>query len=132
MPWRYLPHDYPPRETVYGYFAHGQDDGVLHQLVELTRLHVRTAAGHDPKPTACAIDSQSVKTAPTVPTATQGIDAGKKIAGRRRSIIVDTLGLLLMVCVTRASTPDGPAGIELLTRRCCIGDVRLRVAADRS
>lgn len=61
------------------------------------------------------IDSQSVKTAPTVPAATQGIDAGKKIVGRKRTIIVDTLGLLLTVLVTTASTSDGRAGLPLLT-----------------
>ncbi|WP_018638786.1 IS5 family transposase [Parafrankia elaeagni] len=115
IPWRYLPHDYPPWETVYGYFTHWHNDGVLDELVERTRLHARTAAGHNPEPTACVIDSQSVKTAPTVPTATQGIDPGKKIVGRKRNIIVDTLGLLLTVLVTTASTPDGPAGIQLLT-----------------
>ncbi|WP_242419642.1 transposase, partial [Frankia sp. CpI1-P] len=69
----------------------------------------------DPEPTACVIDSQSVKTAPTVPAATQGTDAGKKIVGRKRTIIVDTLGLLLTVLVTAASVPDGPACLPLLT-----------------
>ncbi|WP_051105826.1 IS5 family transposase [Parafrankia discariae] len=115
IPWRYLPHDYPPWETVYGYFAHWHNDGVLDQLIDLTRRRVRTSAGHDPEPTACMIDSQSVKTAPTVPAATQGIDPGKKIVGRKRTIIVDTLGLLLTVLVTTASTSDSRAGLHLLT-----------------
>jgi transposase len=62
------------------------------------------------------IDSQSVKTAPTVPAATQGTDAAKKIVGRKRNIITDTLGLLLVALVTAASVQDGPAGLQLLTK----------------
>jgi transposase len=115
IPWRYLPHDYPPWPTVYAYFAHWQKEGVFEQLSGLLRRSVRTAQGRDPEPTACLIDSQSIKTAPTVPAATQGIDAGKKIVGRKRSIVTDTLGLLLAVLVTAASVQDGPAGLQLLT-----------------
>jgi transposase len=116
IPWRYLPHEYPPWETVYSYFARWQKDGVFEQVSGLLRRLVRTAEGRDPEPTACVIDSQSVKTAPTVPAATQGTDAAKKIAGRKRSIITDTLGLLLVVLVTAASVQDGPAGLQLLTK----------------
>jgi hypothetical protein len=76
---------------------------------------VREKEGRDPEPTACVIDSQSVKTAHTVPLSTQGIDAGKKIVGRKRSTAVDTLGLLL-VMVTAASASDNEAGKQLLTR----------------
>jgi transposase len=116
IPWRYLPHEYPPYQTVYYYFARWQKDGVFEQLSGLLRQLTRIAAGRDPEPTACVIDSQSVKTATTVPAATQGIDAGKKIVGRKRSIITDTLGLLLAVLVTAASVQDGPAGLQLLTK----------------
>ncbi|MFF4775880.1 transposase [Microtetraspora fusca] len=63
--------------------------------------------GHNPEPTACVIDSQSVKTSANVPATTQGIDAGKKILGRKRSIVTHTLGLLLAVLVTAASVSDG-------------------------
>jgi transposase len=116
IPWRYLPHDYPPWPTVYGYFAHWQKDGVFTQLNGMLRRLVRTAEGRDPEPTACVIDAQSVKTSANVPAATQGIDAGKKIAGRKRSIVTDTLGLLLAVLVTAASVPDPTAGRTLLTQ----------------
>ena len=92
-----------------------QKDGVFEQLSGLLRRLIRTGGGRDPEPTACVIDSQSVKTAPTVPAATQGTDA-KKIVGRKRSIITDTLGLLLAVLVTAASVQDGPAGLQLLTK----------------
>jgi transposase len=115
IPWRYLPHEYPPWQTVYGYFAAWQRDGIFAQLSGLLRRLVRTAEGRDPDPTACVIDAQSVKTSANVPAASQGYDAGKKIAGRKRSIVTDTLGLLVAVLVTAASVSDGAAGLPLLT-----------------
>ncbi|MFD0684320.1 IS5 family transposase [Actinomadura fibrosa] len=114
IPWRYLPHDYPPWASVYSYFAAWQKDGVFTQLNGLLRRLVRQQ-GRDTEPSACIIDSQSVKTATTVPATTQGIDAAKKIVGRKRSIITDTLGLLMAVLVTAASVQDAPAGMQLLT-----------------
>jgi transposase len=116
IPWRYLPHEYPPHQTVYYYFARWQKDSIFEQLSGLLRRLTRITEGRDPEPTACMIDSQSVKTAATVPAATQGTDAGKKIVGRKRSIITDTLGLLLVVLVTAASVQDGPAGLHLLAK----------------
>ncbi|MEU8401781.1 IS5 family transposase [Nonomuraea sp. NPDC048892] len=116
IPWRYLPHEYPPWQTAYAYFALWQKDGIFDQLTGLLRRHVRTAAGRDPEPTACVIDAQSVKTSPNVPATSQGYDAGKKIAGRKRSIVVDTLGLLLAVLVTAAGISDSAAGLPLLTQ----------------
>jgi transposase len=116
IPWRYLPHEYPPWQTVYYYFARWQEDEIFEQLSGLLRRLTRIAGGRDPEPTACVIDSQSVKTAATVPAATQGTDAAKKIIGRKRSIITDTLGLLLTVLVTAASVQDGPAGLQLLAK----------------
>lgn len=62
------------------------------------------------------LDAQSVKTSANVPAADQGIDAGKKIAGRKRHIGVDTLGLLLAVCVTAASVSDHTGSIHLLSQ----------------
>lgn len=109
IPWRYLPHDFAPWETVYGYFAAWQKDGVFDQLNGLLRRLVREAAGRDAEPSACVLDAQSIKTSANVPATGQGIDAGKKIAGRKRRIGVDTLGLLLAVWVTAASVPTTPA-----------------------
>ncbi|AYF26637.1 IS5/IS1182 family transposase [Micromonospora tulbaghiae] len=112
--WRYLPHDFPPWQTVYGYFTAWTGDGIFTQLnYQLTGL-ARTKAGRATQPSACVIDSQSVKTSTNAPTATQGIDAGKKIVGRKRGIVTDTLGLLLAVVVTAASTSDNTIGINLL------------------
>ena len=130
IPWRYLPHDYPPWETVYAYFARWQKDGLFEQLNGLLRRLVRTAEGRRTEPTACIIDSQSVKTSTNVPAATQGIDAGKKIVGRKRSIITDTIGLLLAVLVTASSVQDGTAGQLLLTRITADHPTLLKAWAD--
>lgn len=92
IPWRYLPHDFPPWETVYDYFAAWQKEGVFDQLNGLLRRLVREAEGRRAEPSACVLDAQSIKTSANVPAAGQGIDAGKKIAGRKRHIGVDTLG----------------------------------------
>ncbi|MFB6603645.1 IS5 family transposase [Streptomyces noursei] len=116
IPWRYLPHDLPPHTTVFSYFSAWTADGTIEKLgVHLHRI-VREREGRTAEPTACGIDAQSVKTAPSVPTSTQGTDAGKKIVGRKRSIVTDTLGLLLLVMVTAASVSDNQAGKQLLTQ----------------
>ncbi|MET9652139.1 IS5 family transposase [Streptomyces sp. NPDC006460] len=112
--WAYLPHDFPPHQSVYGYFARWQKDGVFAQLNGLLRELVRQQEGKNPEPTACVIDAQSVKTSTSVPARNQGIDAGKKIVGRKRSIVTDTLGLLLTVLVTAAGVQDSTAGRTLL------------------
>ncbi|MGW0569840.1 IS5 family transposase [Streptomyces tauricus] len=112
--WAYLPHDFPPHQSVYGYFARWQKDGVFAQLNGLLRELVRQQEGKNREPSACVIDAQSVKTSTSVPAKSQGIDAGKKIVGRKRSIITDTLGLLLAVLVTAAGVQDSTAGRTLL------------------
>ncbi|MFD9510357.1 IS5 family transposase [Streptomyces mirabilis] len=112
--WRYLPHDFPPWETVYGYFAKWQKEGVFPQLNGLLRELVRHKEGRSTQPSACVIDAQSVKTSTSVPATSQGTDAGKKIVGRKRSIVTDTIGLLLAVLVTAASVQDSVAGTRLL------------------
>jgi transposase len=114
--WRYLPHDLPPWQTVYWYFTTWTTDGVFAQLnYDLTGL-VRAKAGRPAAPTAGVIDTQSVKTSTNVPLNTQGIDAGKKIVGRKRGIVTDTLGLLLAVVVTTAAASDNTIGIDLLNQ----------------
>ncbi|SEE67603.1 Transposase [Streptomyces sp. 2231.1] len=112
--WRYLPHDFPHWNTVYGYFAKWQQEGVFAQLNGLLRQLLREKEGRDAEPSACVIDAQSVKTSTSVPAASQGIDAGKKIVGRKRNIVTDTLGLLLAVLVTAASVQDSVADTRLL------------------
>ncbi|MFD3622715.1 IS5 family transposase [Streptomyces sp. NPDC058676] len=112
--WRYLPHDFPHWNTVYGYFAKWTEEGIFAQLNGLLRRLLRQKEGRDAKPSACVIDAQSVKTSTSVPASSQGVDAGKKIVGRKRSIITDTLGLLLAVLVTAANVQDSATGQTLL------------------
>ena len=119
--WRYLPSDYPPWRTVYGYFATWRDDGTLARLHDALRAQVRAADGRDAEPTAAIIDSQSVRAADTVPKATRGWDNAKKVNGRKRHIAVDSTGLLLAVVITAASVQDRDAARPLLgnLQRAC-------------
>jgi transposase len=114
IPWRYLPHDLPPWATVYGYYTAWTNEGIFTELnYQLTGL-VRDKTGRQSTPTASIMDTQSVKTSTNVPATTQGTDAGKKIVGRKRGIITDTLGLILAIIVTAASVSDNVIGIDLL------------------
>jgi putative transposase len=112
--WRYLPGDFPPWQTVYGYFAAWRDDGTLARLHDALRARVRAAAGRNTEPTAAVIDSQSVRAADTVPKATRGWDNAKKVNGRKRHIAVDVTGLLLAVVITAASVQDRDGARPLL------------------
>jgi putative transposase len=109
--WRMLPKDFPPWQTVYGYFAKWKREGVWQQIHDTLRDEVRTEAGRNPQPSAGIVDSQSVKT--TEKGGAHGYDAGKKINGRKRHLLVDTLGLLLVVVVHAANIQDRD-GAQLL------------------
>ena len=120
--WRALPADFPSWSTVYNYFATWEAAGITQHLLDDLRDRVRLREGRSAEPSAAIIDSQSVKAAETVPTSSRGFDAGKKINGRKRHIAVDTLGLLLTVLVTAASTQDRDGARPLLTllaESCC-------------
>jgi transposase len=112
--WEYLPHDFPPAKTVYDYYAKWEKDGTTQRIHDLLRDRVRAAAGRDTTPTAAVVDAQSVKTSCNVTESEQGIDAAKKIKGRKRHIVTDTLGLLLAVVVTAASVSDTAGGRDLI------------------
>jgi len=105
--WDMLPNDLLPKSTVYAYFAQWRNDGTWQRLLDALRVEVRTQAGREPTPSAASIDSQSVKT--TEVGGEHGYDGGKKINGRKRHVLVDTLGLLLTVVVTTAAVDDGVA-----------------------
>ncbi len=114
--WRYLPSEYPPWRTVYGYFARWRADGTLDAVHDALRSQARVAAGRGPAPSAAVIDSQSVRAADTVSRASRGWDNAKKVNGRKRHLAVDTLGLLLAVVATPASVQDRDGARPLLWR----------------
>jgi transposase len=104
--WRQLPADFPPWQTVYWYFVRWERQRVTLRLLDALRAQVRQAEGRDADPSAGIIDSQSVRAADTVGRDTRGYDAGKKVTGRKRFIVTDTLGLLITVTVCAASVQD--------------------------
>jgi putative transposase len=111
--WDMLPHDLLPKSTVYDYFAQWRDEGTLTAIMAALRTRIRVADGREPTPSAACIDSQSVKTT-EVGGGDRGYDGGKKINGRKRHLLVDTLGLLIAVLVTGANRDDGTAAPDLL------------------
>jgi putative transposase len=113
IPWEYLPHDFPKWQTVYAYHRQWLDDGVWEALNDALRQAVRQKERRDPEPTGGIIDSQSVKM--TALPGWRGYDAGKKINGRKRSIVVDTLGLLVRVVVHAADRSDAWGAKQVLT-----------------
>lgn len=112
--WRQLPADFPPWETVYWYFTRWEQQKLTFRMVDALRSQVRAGEGREAEPSAGLMDSQSVKAADTVGIDTQGYDAGEKINGRKRFIVTDTLGLLLVVLVLPASTQDRDGARKLL------------------
>jgi putative transposase len=111
--WDMLPHDLLPKSTVYDYFAQWRDDGTWATMVKALRERTRREAGREPTPSAACIDSQSVKTT-EIGGPERGYDGGKKINGRKRHLLVDTLGLLIAVLITSAGLDDGVAAPLLL------------------
>ena len=103
-PWRMLPREFPPKSTVYGYFRRLWEDGVWSAIQTTLLMAAREQVGREASPTAGIVDSQSVKT--TEAGGPRGFDAGKKVNGRKRHLLTDTLGLPLRLVVHPADIQD--------------------------
>jgi putative transposase len=122
--WRLLPHDLPPWQTVYYYFRRWQRDGTWDTLHQVLHAGLRAAEGRHEEPSAAILDSQSVKT--TSRGGVHGYDAGKKVNGRKRHLLVDTLGLVLAIVVTAANVQDRDGAKLVLAKAQALGS-RLQV-----
>jgi transposase len=112
--WRMIPHDLVPWWTAYRWYRTWAADGTWDTVHDQLRALARIAAGRDPAPSAGVLDAQSVKSSEGGQA--RGVDMGKKITGRKRHLITDTLGLVLVVAVTAASVQDRPGGKAVLAR----------------
>ena len=114
--WRLLPKSFPPWQAVYMSFKRWGSAGVFEAMHDRLRQQWRDRIGKAPEPTAAIIDSQSTRS--TAQGGNTGFDAGKKVKGRKRHLVVDTLGLLLAVTITAASVQDRDAAAEVVAKAC--------------
>ena len=110
--WRMLPKDFPPVSTVQRYFYDWRDAGLWREISNTLVVRARELVGREASPTAGVIDSQSVKTSES--GCVCGYDAGKRIKGRKRHIVTDTLGLLVGAVVHAANIQDRDGAPDVL------------------
>src|SRR6476620_11195291 len=124
--WRMLPGDFPQWTTVYYYFSVWKQNGILEEIHESLIEKIRKQHNKNEEPSVGIIDAQSVKST-LVSSQDKGFDAGKKVKGRKRHIIVDTLGLVLAVVIQSASVQDRNGADEVIDwmKRCWAGVEKL-------
>ncbi len=122
--WRMLPHTFGCWQTVYGYFNKWREQDVFERVQQALSRRERKRQGRKPDASAGCIDSQSVKTATQGDS--KGYDAGKKINGRKRHILVDTLGLVISTYVSPANLQDRDGLKKVLDQYFDTGRTRLR------
>jgi putative transposase len=125
--WRMLPNDFPKWKTVYHYERQWRKDGTWQEIHERLRLWVRVSQNREASPSEVIMDSQSVETA-TMVSQKVGYDSGKKIKGRKRHIVVDTLGLLIVVVITAASVSEQAGAKQVFSKLDQIRDCAQRSA----
>ena len=113
-PWRMLPKDFPPWQDVYAHFRRWTDKGLFEAMQDRLRVLWRKRQGRPGEPTAAVVDSQSVKT--SAQGGPKGFDAGKKVKGRKRHLLVDVLGLVLAVLIHPANVQDRDGALPLVAR----------------
>jgi transposase len=113
-PWRMMPRDLAPADAAHRWFTTWRKNGTWDAIHDELRRRVRVAAGREPEPTAAVLDAQSIKSSEGGEC--RGFDMGKKTTGRKRHLVVDTMGLILVVMVTSASVNDRPGGRRILHR----------------
>ncbi|WP_406480419.1 IS5 family transposase [Streptomyces sp. NBC_01615] len=118
--WRAMPADYPPWRTIYGFARRWAAAGIIGIIRDQLRRRIRLASGKTPRAASAIVDSQSIKGSETVGKDTRGWDEAKKINGRKRHLICDNRGLVLLVMVTAANVTDRDAAKELLFRLALI------------